>query len=86
MFACPHCDFQLVGRNKTRIEHGSSSTQIACSHCDAVLRVDIVTLRDPDPKKLAEKGQNKAGVPTTFCVDCQTTYNLRDTHKCSFKD
>lgn len=85
MFACPHCEFQLVGKSKTKTEHGTSTTQIKCSHCDAVLRIDILTLKDPDYKKLAEKGRNEAGVPTTFCPNCQSTINLSDktTHKCS---
>lgn len=88
MFACPHCGYQLVGKSKIHTEHGTATMQIKCSHCDAVLRVDIVTLKDPDEQKLVEKGHNITAPATTFCPDCQTTINLddRNTHKCFVKD
>ena len=88
MFSCPHCFYVLTGKLHKHSDHGSTSCDIQCSHCQAILRVQITTLKEPNEKLLAEKGINEAGPPTTCCSKCGDTINLseKNTHKCSVKD
>ena len=53
MFTCPHCQYPLLGKFKKEASNGTVEVMIQCTHCTAVLRVSITTLRDPEPEKLS---------------------------------
>jgi uncharacterized protein YlaI len=84
MFSCPHCQFQLTGKAHVQISHGSSEAQIKCSHCEAVLRIQITTLHEPNEERLKEGGINESKAPTTACPECHHIMPVTDwqTHKC----
>lgn len=75
MFACPQCQYALVGKVKVNRVNGTATAQIACSHCDAVLHIEITTLREPDKQKLAEKGINASKPATISCLECGAIFN-----------
>lgn len=52
MFTCPHCDFPLTGKINRSVDHGTAEVILQCTHCSAILRVEITTLRDPDKERL----------------------------------
>lgn len=58
MFSCPHCLFPLTGGSRRLTGPDSCEGTIYCSHCEAIVRVEITTLKEPNPKKL-EKHTNK---------------------------
>ena len=48
MACCPHCFTELKGkRSASPCSKDWISYQITCEKCQAILRIDITTLRDP---------------------------------------
>lgn len=83
MFTCPHCMYALTGKASVRSEHGSSEVTVQCNHCEAILRIQVTTLKDPNPKKLEKVNANKPA--NTYCLDCHAAIALGDEskHKCA---
>lgn len=83
MFACPHCEFPIAGKAKRNVDQGTAETRIVCVHCEAILRIEITTLREPNPAKL-EKAINSTKPATTYCSNCGKTLNVQEytSHKC----
>lgn len=83
MLSCPHCLYPLAGSRFHSEKIGEVfQTDIACSHCKAILRVTVTTLRDPDPEAIKKK--NTPDPTTTYCPKCQEAYNVGSKHECSF--
>lgn len=82
---CPHCHFPLAGGrfNEEKIED-AIQLDVSCSHCKAILRVTITTLKDPDPEDVKRK--NESGPATTTCPDCQEIIirSKESEHQCKF--
>lgn len=79
MFACPHCFIPLTGRVKVKREQGSADLAIACSNCQSILRVQITTLKEPDPEKLQK---NMPPPSASYCGSCGKEYPALKTHNC----
>lgn len=59
MSMCPHCHFPLIPRTQTPSGiPGVVSCMVSCTHCEAILRIEITTLKEPNLEKL-QKGKGK---------------------------
>src|ERR1051326_8989912 len=82
VFFCPHCEHPLVGKGKVARTPGQLAAAVSCSHCKAILRIEILTLKDPD-KNFSKNQPPKA---TTFCKDCGTEILIGNNHACTAKE
>jgi hypothetical protein len=58
MLVCPHCMYPLTGR-QTPATNGGSQHTVWCSNCEAILRVEVTTLKDPNPERVKKKEEKK---------------------------
>jgi RNase P subunit RPR2 len=81
MTTCPHCLFPLTGKVVSKISSDTSEYVVMCTHCEAVLRIQVTTLRDP-----TKKVTNKIDKASTYCSVCQEVMIVgqEDKHECSF--
>lgn len=58
MSMCPHCMFPLIPRPQSLSSiPGVVSYMVSCTHCEAILRVEITTLKEPNQEKLQRKAK-----------------------------
>lgn len=89
MFNCPHCRQQIISgrRSGLKVSNGVMNGNIFCSHCHAILHVEITTLKDPNPGLLATRAAGP-DMYYVYCDTCSQSIELgkEKDHKCSLTE
>lgn len=51
---CPYCLFPLIS-GKPKSGNGVVSDMVSCTHCKAILRIELTTLKEPDEERFRPK-------------------------------
>jgi RNase P subunit RPR2 len=60
MSMCPHCNYPLIPRPQSQSGiPGTVAYMVSCTHCEAILRVEITTLKEPDQERIQRGRKEK---------------------------
>lgn len=85
MINCLYCLHPLVVKLRSSTK-GCSEASVPCFKCGCVLRVEVITLREPQKDvNSPEFKKNEPKAATTFCSACERHMNVSEyeSHKCS---
>lgn len=88
MFTCPHCRQQIISGRRAEVKttNGVTSGNVFCTHCHAILHVEITTLHDPDPELLKTRSAGPE-LYYVYCPNCAESiqWGKEKDHKCSMQ-